>query len=97
MKREFADFIRNAPDDEKEAVYACAMDKVHDWQQQIIRMAKVYSDRRTHLCKNAPSCPKCETKQVQLFLGASIPAEWKCRHCKQYFPFEPLAIQTGKE
>jgi len=47
--------------------------------------------RRIRLCKHAPICPKCRTKQVQLF-GYKALAKWKCRECKHKWWFEPLIL-----
>jgi transposase-like protein len=53
------------------------------WQNALIM-----ADRREHLCKNAPACPQCHTKQVQLVVR-DIPAGWVCRHCGYNFDYEP--------
>jgi len=47
-------------------------------------------DRREHLCRSSPNCPECGTEQVQIMLGTN-PAEWRCRHCKHNFVYEPAA------
>jgi len=41
-------------------------------------------DRRERYCALQLSCPKCQTKQIQL-IGYQDDAEWKCRHCKFKF------------
>ena len=47
------------------------------------------ANRREFLCANSPKCIECETPQVQLTQYFYRPAEWKCRHCKTVFLFEP--------
>lgn len=58
-----------------------------DWLAGALKLA----DRRDRLCRNAPHCPKCDTEQVQLTGYNGSPAEWKCRHCKVSFTYEPQA------
>lgn len=50
--------------------------------------------RRLFLCERSPSCPRCNTRQVQLvgYIGVD-PAQWKCRECKHQFAYEPEAKQ----
>jgi len=44
--------------------------------------------REDFLHANVPSCPKCDTRQVQLTSKAE-PAHWKCRECKFEWRQEP--------
>lgn len=55
----------------------------------ILKRALKHAERRELLGKNAINCPKCDTNQVQLIDHFVSPAEWKCRHCKTKFNFEP--------
>jgi len=52
--------------------------------------------RRERLCGLAPgctycgpSCPECDTDQVQLVEWAKVPATWRCRHCRHSWEWEP--------
>lgn len=60
----------------------------------IIKDALVYADRREYLSKEMNkqklTCDKCGTNQVQLTGYIEQNAEWKCRHCKYIFIWEPL-------
>jgi hypothetical protein len=58
-----------------------------DWLAGALELA----DRRDHLCRNSPHCPKCRTQQVQLTRYNGSPAAWKCRYCKARFTYEPQA------
>lgn len=53
-----------------------------------------FSARRMRICKQAPACPKCRTRQVQLINQLPL-AEWKCRHCKHKWRFEPLVSNAA--
>lgn len=44
--------------------------------------------RRKYLASFPVVCPKCQTRQIQL-IGIEIPAEWNCRHCREFFIYEP--------
>ena len=56
-----------------------------------INFAMQYAERRSFLGRNMPSCPECRSQQVQLTGYINVwPAEWKCRHCKHRFIFEPF-------
>lgn len=65
-------------------------DDIPDWLYGALKL----SERREFLCRNAPYCPKCKTAQVQLREWFHVPAEWKCRHCKTEFTYEPW-IEDG--
>jgi transposase-like protein len=51
-----------------------------------------YVDRREllgrEMNKQKLSCPKCETRQIQLIGYMDEPAKWKCRHCRHVFTKE---------
>lgn len=69
-----------------------------DVRDEIIEHAIELSNRRVWLCKNAPICPKCNTKQIQLIQWTSVDksADWKCRKCRHPFSYEPLTDQDLK-
>lgn len=50
--------------------------------------------RKDHLCRTPPHCPKCGTEQVQL-KSYDFPARWKCRKCFVYFSHEPPVRERG--
>lgn len=55
-----------------------------------IEVAAALAQRRMFLCERAPRCPHCDRSgQVQLTDWLCTPAQWKCRHCRTRFPFEP--------
>ena len=64
---------------------AVGLSELHELLAGALKLA----DRREHLGRNMPRCPKCDTKQVQLVSYSAAHAEWKCRHCKNYFLYEP--------
>lgn len=41
--------------------------------------------RREKFSRMQPSCPSCETKQVQLCDWSTNDGKFKCRHCKHDF------------
>ena len=43
------------------------------------------ADRRELMCKTSPTCPACETRQVQLIDYVTDEIEWKCRNCRTKF------------
>jgi len=43
------------------------------------------ADRRELVCKTAPKCPECGTKQVQLIHYFEVIIGWKCRWCGERF------------
>ena len=52
-------------------------------------LAISFANRRMNLCRRAPACPRCGTKQVQLINPLAL-ARWKCRHCKTKWTYEPV-------
>ena len=63
-----------------------------NFMNDIIERALKHTDRRLFLGKQAIVCPDCGTNQVQLTNHFVTPAEWKCRHCKKRFNFEPIKM-----
>ena len=57
--------------------------------KQVMANALKLAERREWLGKNAIHCPQCGTEQVQLVDHIVKPAQWKCRHCKYKYEFEP--------
>lgn len=67
--------------------------------EEVLAAAERAAIRRERVCKHAPECPKCRTKQVQIIDCRPL-AKWKCRHCKHTWRHEPLisnASLTGAE
>ena len=58
--------------------------------QDIMRGALKHAERREFLAKHGIRCPKCGTNQVQLMDHFVSPAEWRCRHCRHEFTYEPV-------
>ena len=58
-----------------------------------MKRALKHADRREFLGKHARLCPICKTDKVQLINSFATPAQWKCRHCKTEFMFEPDKLQ----
>jgi hypothetical protein len=44
--------------------------------------------RQDHLCKHAPTCPRCYSHQIQI-MDKAKPAKWRCRICWKRFTHEP--------
>ena len=60
----------------------------------IFKRALTRAIRRERICKHAPYCKKCKSKQVQLINSLPL-AEWKCRHCNYKFKHEPIILNTS--
>ena len=61
--------------------------------EQMLNASVLLSLRRYRICKQAPSCPKCQTQQIQI-IDCKPLATWKCRHCKHTWRYEPLVVQA---
>ena len=60
------------------------MDQFEDTTAILLEMCQ----RRADLSKQVIYCPACRADQVQL-IDSRLPANWKCRICKQTFACEP--------
>ena len=55
-------------------------------------LAMLTVDRRDFLCRNRPTCFRCDSDQVQLLAVDPRPALWRCRSCRELFRHEPHRV-----
>jgi hypothetical protein len=64
-------------------------DKSSVHSSDLLRGAMALADKREWLCRCAPTC-SCGSQQVQLMAYVLSPAQWRCRHCRHVWFYEPL-------
>lgn len=63
--------------------------ELDDAAAEMMQLAHTAATRRMRICKHAPTCPKCKTRQVQI-IDCRMLAKWKCRECRHTWRHEPI-------